>query len=190
MFQKYTCWYLHSKSFTLLQLSKVCSSWEQLSWRFSFSMWKCGVGNYDHLASKCKNPIKRVNCGKDHLFNECEIWKKEKEVMKIKVTQNLSYFEARKVYEQKPEVTFANIVQSAQIKRPELKTASTQTRKEDTVITSSSKIISPRKKKTPPKSTKTTATTSKPISQSQTSDEKQVESLGLGKEIPLVLDKK
>ena len=79
----------------------------------------CGVGHYDHLASKCKNPVKCVNCGKDHLSrsNECEIWKKEKEIMKIKVTQNLSFIEARKFFENKPEVTFATIVQSSQIKK-------------------------------------------------------------------------
>ena len=43
--------------------------------------------------------------------------KKEKEIMKIKVTQNLSFFEARKIFENKPEVTFATIVQSSQIKK-------------------------------------------------------------------------
>ena len=73
---------------------------------------KCGVGQFDHLVSKCKNPVKYVNCGKDHLSrsNKCEIWKKEKEIMKIKVTQNLSFFEARKIFENKTEVTFATVV--------------------------------------------------------------------------------
>ena len=40
------------------------------------------------------------------------IWKKEKAIMKIKVTQRLKYPEARKVYDQQtPEFTFSKIVQ-------------------------------------------------------------------------------
>ena len=134
---------------------------------------KCGVGNYDHLASKCKNPVKCVNCGKDHLSrsNECEIWKKEKEIMKIKVTQNLSFFEARKIFENKPEVTSATIVQSSQIRKPETKATETYFDEKDFNITASSKVIIPTKYKQN-KQAKNTATTSKPIPQSQKSDEK------------------
>ena len=134
---------------------------------------KCGVGHYDHLASKCKNPVKCVNCGKDHLSrsNECEIWKKEKEIMKIKVTQNLSFFEARKIFENKPEVTFATIVQSSQIKKPETKATETHFDEKDFNITASSKVIIPTKYKQN-KQAKNTATTSKSSPQSQTSDEK------------------
>ena len=134
---------------------------------------KCGVGNYDHLASKCKNPVKCVNCGKDHLSrsNECEIWKKEKEIMKIKVTQNLSFFEASKIFENKPEVTFATIVQSSQIKKPETKATETYFDEKDFNITASSKVIIPTKYKQN-KQAKNTAITSKPIPQSQKSDEK------------------
>ena len=45
---------------------------------------RCGKGNHDHHTSQCKNPIKCVNCGKDHMpkSNLCEIWKKEKEIIK------------------------------------------------------------------------------------------------------------
>ena len=39
--------------------------------------------------------------------SDCDVWIKEKEVMKIKVTQRLTYPEARKIYDQqKPEFTF------------------------------------------------------------------------------------
>ena len=33
-----------------------------------------------------------VNCGKEHVSrsNQCEIWKKEKEIMKIKATKNIT----------------------------------------------------------------------------------------------------
>ena len=51
--------------------------------------------------------------------------KKEKEIMKLKVTKNLTYPEARKLYDQQqPEFTFAKVVQSLSVK-PETKTAST-----------------------------------------------------------------
>ena len=45
----------------------------------------CGTGNYDHLTSKCKNPTKCINCGLNHpsRSNECEVWKKEKEIIKL-----------------------------------------------------------------------------------------------------------
>ena len=124
-------------------------------------------------ANAKKKPVKCVNCGKEYLSrsNECEIWKKEKEIMKIKVTQNLSFFEARKIFENKPEVTFATIVQSSQIKKPETKATETYFDEKDFNITASSKVIVPTKYKQN-KQAKNTATTSKPISQSQKSDEK------------------
>ena len=39
--------------------------------------------------SQCKNKAKYVNCGENHKSrsSDCDVWKKEKEVMKIKVTQ-------------------------------------------------------------------------------------------------------
>ena len=47
--------------------------------------------------------------------SDCDVWKKVKEVMKIKVTQRLTYHEARKVYEQhKPEFTFSKVVSASQ----------------------------------------------------------------------------
>ena len=63
--------------------------------------------------------------------SDCDVWKKEKEVMKIKVTQRLTYPEARKEYEkQTPEFTFSKIVQSMSPK-PKSKTASTQYSEKD-----------------------------------------------------------
>ena len=89
--------------------------------------------------------------------------------MKIKVTQNLSFFEARIIFENKPEVTFATIVQSSQIKKPETKATETYFDEKDFNITASSKVIIPTKYKQN-KQAKNTATTSK--SSPQTSDEK------------------
>ena len=62
---------------------------------------KCGKGNHDHLTSQCQNKAQCVNCGENHMSrsSDCDVWKKEKEVMKIKVTQRLTYPEARKIYD-------------------------------------------------------------------------------------------
>ena len=61
--------------------------------------------------------------------------------MKLKVTKNLTYPEARKLYDQQqPEFTFAKVVQSLSVK-PETKTASTQYNVEDSKITESSTVI-------------------------------------------------
>ena len=104
---------------------------------------RCGKGSDDHHTNQCTNPAKCVNCGKDHLSrsSECEVWKKEKEIMKLKVTKNLTYPEARKLYDQQqPEFTFAKVVQSLSVK-PETKTASTQYNVKDSKITESSTVI-------------------------------------------------
>ena len=45
--------------------------------------------------------------------------------MKIKVTQNITYLEAKKIQENQPEITFAKVVQSLNTK-PETKESSTQ----------------------------------------------------------------
>ena len=109
---------------------------------------RCGMGNHDHHTNHCRNPTKCVNCGGEHLSrsNECETWKKEKEIMKLKVTKNLTYPEARKLFEQKPEFSFSKVVKSLAAK-PETKTVSTQYSVEDSKITESSKVIIGRKLK-------------------------------------------
>ena len=104
---------------------------------------RCGVGNNDHQSIHCKNQAKCVNCDGNHMSrsSDCEVWKKEKEIMKVKVTNRLTYPEARKLYEQhKPDFTFAKVVQSMAAK-PETKVASTQYSVKDSEITESSKVI-------------------------------------------------
>ena len=106
-----------------------------------------GTGGDDHRTINCKNPAKCVNCGGNHASrsSECTVWKKEKEIMKIKVTQRLTYPEARKVYDQHtPEFSFSKIVQTAPPK-PATKDTSTQFNENDFKISASSKIIIPRK---------------------------------------------
>ena len=113
---------------------------------------KCGTGGHDHHTSSCKNKPKCVNCGKEHLSrsNTCEIWKKEKEIMKIKATKNVTYLEAKKLFEtQSSELDFSKIVQSLSSK-PETKTTGTQFSDSDFTIHPSTKVITPSVK---PKST-------------------------------------
>ena len=121
---------------------------------------RCGMGDHDHHTNHCKNPIKCVNCGGGHLSrsNECETWKKEKEIMRLKVTQNLTYIEARKQIEQKPEFSFSQVVKSFAAK-PETKTTATQYSDEDCKITDSSKVLIARKpnKTISPKNQKSTS---------------------------------
>ena len=59
------------------------------------------MGDFDHHTNACKNEAKCVNCHKNHQSksNQCEIWKKEKEIMKIKVTQKITYLETKKIQE-------------------------------------------------------------------------------------------
>ena len=86
---------------------------------------RCGMGGHDYHTNHCTNPAQCVNCGKDHLCrsSDCEVWKKEKEIMKLKVTKNLTYPEARKLYDQQqPEFTFTKVVQSLSAKQRTLNT--------------------------------------------------------------------
>ena len=122
------------------------------------------MGDFDNPTHACKNEAKCVNCNKNHLSksNQCEIWKKEKEIMKIKVTQKITYLEAKKIQENQPEITFAKVVQSLNTK-PETKETSTQFNEKDTVIQPNSKVITatPKPKLTP---ASTHHTTNKTIS--------------------------
>ena len=81
--------------------------------------------------------------------------------MKIKVTRNITYLEARKMVEQTPEITLSKIVQSA-IAKPQTKNVSTQVDEKDKIVTSSSKVIWPSNMKSGKSQTSSQATTSKP----------------------------
>ena len=57
------------------------------------------MGEFDHPTHPCKNEAKCVNCHENHLAksNQCEFGKKEKEIMKIKVTQKITNLEAKTI---------------------------------------------------------------------------------------------
>ena len=90
--------------------------------------------------------------------------------MKIKVTQRLTYPEARKVYDQQtPEFTFSKVV-SSMPKKPETKTTSTQYSEKDSEITESSRVIIARK---PKQNHNNQNSTSKSSSEKQTTQRQQ-----------------
>ena len=95
----------------------------------------------------------------------------EKGILRIKVTRNITYLEARKVLEQQPEITYSKIVQSAAMKKPETKATETYFDEKDFNITASSKVIIPTKYKQN-KQAKSTATTKTSVSTSQPSTSK------------------
>ena len=56
-----------------------------------------------HTHTPCNNDPKCVNCGKKHQSNskECESWQKEKEILKIKYSENVSFPDARTIFDQR-----------------------------------------------------------------------------------------
>ena len=123
---------------------------------------KCGMGDFVHHTNACKNEAKCMNCHKNHLSksNQCEIWKKEKEIMKIKVTQKITYLE---------EITFAKVVQSLNTK-PETKEISTEFNEKDSVIKANLKVITATSK---PKPKPASTQQSRPLTKSQNSSQTQ-----------------
>ena len=78
---------------------------------------KCGQTG-EHLESRCSNELHCVNCGEKHSADskECRIWHKEKEILRLKFTRNISFVEARKLVEAPtpiPGISYANIIQSS-----------------------------------------------------------------------------
>ena len=104
----------------------------------------CGADGHARHTSQCKNPINVSIAVRTTLQNRSLV--EEKAIMKLKVTNNVSCLEAKKVHENKPETTFSKIVQS--IARPEMKDASTQYKAKDCKITTSTKVIEPKVKST------------------------------------------
>ena len=60
---------------------------------------KCGESGSDHIELSCSNPIKCPNCQGNHSADskDCNIWKQEKEINRVKFTNNISFPEARKL---------------------------------------------------------------------------------------------
>ena len=85
----------------------------------------------NHTEQNCGNAPKCVNCGEKHSANskECQVWHKEKEILTVKFTRNISFPEARKIVESPtpiPGVSYVSIAQSS-VKRVTVEDAVTQT---------------------------------------------------------------
>ena len=57
------------------------------------------AGPVAHDVDRCKNATKCANCGQGHRANskECPVWNKEREILRIKYTNDISFVEARKM---------------------------------------------------------------------------------------------
>ena len=79
----------------------------------------CGrCGDSSHRESDCKATPHCVNCGKEHSANskDCDTWKQEKEIQRIKFTSNIPYPEARKIVQTRTSLTgpsFSTVVKSS-----------------------------------------------------------------------------
>ena len=84
----------------------------------------------------------------------CQLWTESP--LKIKRV----FIEARNLFEKQPDTSFSRIVQSVQMKKPELKTTETHFDEKDFNITASSKVIIPTIYKTKKQSAQNTAASS------------------------------
>ena len=86
---------------------------------------RCGESK--HTSCICQRPFKCVNCGKEHSARstEREVWKREKEIMRIKTIRKIAYLEAKKQYETNFEPRYSKIVRSTAVK-PQTRTCGTQ----------------------------------------------------------------
>ena len=90
----------------------------------------CGE-SANHTEQNCGNAPNCVNCGETHSANskECQVWHKEKEILTVKFTRNISLPEARKIVESPtpiPGVSYASMAQSS-VKKVTVEDAATQT---------------------------------------------------------------
>ena len=74
---------------------------------------RCGAMGHDSL--NCTEDFSCVNCKKDHSLysRNCEKWINEKEIQIIRTQQNITYLEARKIFESRtPTVimTYAAVI--------------------------------------------------------------------------------
>ena len=92
---------------------------------------KCG--KTDHVAANCQDLAHCINCSGNHSANSrvCPKWIEEKRIQEIKTVGNLSYPEARKLYQVQNDqsVSYASVAkQSIEVNKPKPKvTATTQT---------------------------------------------------------------
>jgi hypothetical protein len=120
----------------------------------------CGrCGDHSHQEADCRATPHCVNCGKEHHANskDCDTWKQEKEIQRVKFTSNIPYPEARKLVQAKtslPGPSFSTVVKQ----NPKI-TKDAQTQTDQPVSTST---IIPNHKPQKNTSTQTTFNNSPP----------------------------
>ena len=80
----------------------------------------CGQPKHSADETDCKRPAKCFNCNEDHPANskQCQGWRTEKEILKVKYTRNISFPEARKIVEiftAAPGTSYASITKTASV---------------------------------------------------------------------------
>ena len=78
----------------------------------------CGQSKHSADETDCKGPAKCFNFKEDHPANskQCQAWHTEKEILKVKYTRNISFPEARKIFESytaAPGKSYASITKTA-----------------------------------------------------------------------------
>ena len=76
---------------------------------------KCGESGSDHIELSCSNPIKCPDCQGNHSADskDCNIWKQEKEINRVKFTNNISFPEARKLVQNSNQFTSKSYSEAA-----------------------------------------------------------------------------
>ena len=77
---------------------------------------RCGENDPVHEEKTCDKDLHCVNCGEAHSADSksCRVWKKEKEISRVKCTENISFPEARKKVESSvafSQTSYASVLQ-------------------------------------------------------------------------------
>ncbi|XP_062584090.1 uncharacterized protein LOC134245861 [Saccostrea cucullata] len=109
----------------------------QMNCKGSEACFRCGEDGHD--GKTCQNTPKCKNCKGEHMASskQCPIWKKEKEIQKVKTESKIPYPEAKKLVNlssvPKPQLTYATVVKASSLKE-----AATQVSEKDFLMKSTS----------------------------------------------------
>ena len=76
---------------------------------------KCGEQEPNHIEESCKNSLNCNNCKGNHRADSkyCKIWEREKEIIKMKITKNITFPEARWLIENPfNKLTFSQVTRT------------------------------------------------------------------------------
>ena len=76
---------------------------------------KCGEQEPNHIEESCKNSLNCNNCKGNHRADSkyCKIWEREKEIIKMKITKNITFPEARRLIENPfNKLTFSQVTRT------------------------------------------------------------------------------